>query len=267
MGATSRQVLTVPATLPSRGYAVVFLGLASVTVLAWIYLIRGAGLQMNEMDMGGGQVMATPPIWTPGYAAAVFIMWAVMMAAMMLPSATPAVLATADRAAIADDESNGSPAAIFFAAGYLAIWMGFSLAATLVQWMLDRAGLLSPSMATRSGSISVLILLAAGLYQLTPLKRTCLEHCYSSLECVGASRNGGGIPNFKAGIRYGRFCLGCCWMLMGLLFVGGLMNLYWIAALAMLVFVEKTVPWGGRTARLAGIGLIAWATVATARGI
>jgi predicted metal-binding membrane protein len=222
---------------------------------------------MNEMDMGGGQVMAMSAIWTPGYAAAVFIMWAVMMAAMMLPSATPAILATADRAAIADDESNGSTAAIFFGVGYLAIWMGFSLAATLVQWMLDRAGLLSPSMATRSGSISVLILLAAGLYQLTPLKGRCLEHCQSSLDCVGASRSGDGIPNFKAGIRYGRFCLGCCWMLMGLLFVGGLMNLYWIAALAMVVLIERTVPWGGRTARLTGIGLIAWAAVTTARGI
>ncbi len=235
----------------------VLAGLAGVIALAWVWLLAGAGLHMDEMDMGGGQVMLMAPAWTPGYAATVFLMWIVMMAAMMLPSAAPAILLVAALA-----RQRGERHAIVsswqFASGYLAIWAAFSLLATVLQFALDRAGLLSGAMASGSAVLAALLLIAAGIYQWTPWKEACLRQCRSPIEFLTHYWRQGAFGPVRAGAWHGAFCLGCCWMLMGLLFVGGLMNMFWIAGLALLVLIEKLFPYGRHVSQTTGAVLIGW---------
>jgi predicted metal-binding membrane protein len=158
--------------------AIVLGGLLTVAASAWIYLLLGAGIEMQMMDLGGGQMMAMSPEWTFGYGTLIFAMWAVMMVAMMLPSAAPAILLVA-----ALDRQRGVTGAwgrsALFASGYLLVWFGFSLAATLLQAALDGLGLLSETMAASNRALAGGVLVAAGLYQWTPLKNACLAHCRS----------------------------------------------------------------------------------------
>jgi len=182
-------------------------------------------------------------------------MWAVMMVAMMLPSAAPVVLL----AAALDRQHGTNPGrSTLFAAGYLIVWFGFSLAVTALQYALDTAGLLSETMAIASRLFAAAVLIAAGIYQWTPLKQACLTRCRSPIELLLRYWRKGSLGAVGAGMQHGAFCLGCCWMLMALLFVGGLMNLAWIAGVALLVLIEKTLPWGGRMSRVAGVVLVAW---------
>ena len=242
-----------------RDRAAVFACLVAVILLAWSYLILGAGIEMDAMDMGGGQIMLMAPPWTPGYAALIFLMWAIMMVAMMLPSAAPTILLVA-----ALMRGRSAPTAGLFTLGYVLVWTGFSLAATLLQWGLDSAGMLSVTMAASSAVIAGIVLIAAGAYQWTPLKQACLRHCRSPLSFLTHHLRQGAVGAVTNGVRHGFFCLGCCWMLMALLFVGGLMNLLWIAALALLVLIEKTLPWGGRMSRVTGAALVAWGALTLA---
>ena len=157
--------------------------LIAAIAAAWAFLLLGAGIEMEMMDMGGGQLMRMLPEWTPGYVALIFVMWAVMMAAMMLPSAAPTVLLVAALARSRLANSNLVPAtAMLFASGYLLVWCGFSIVATLMQWGLDEAGLLSENMAMANAVLAGAVLIAAGVYQWTPLKTTCLSHCRSPAE-------------------------------------------------------------------------------------
>ena len=197
-----------------RDRALVLASLVAVIMLAWAYLILGAGIEMDDMDMGGGQIMMMAPPWTLGYAALIFLMWVIMMVAMMLPSAAPTILLVT---ALARDRI--APVAVPFACGYVLVWTGFSLAATALQFGLDRAGVLSETMATSSAPLAGIVLIVAGAYQWTPLKQACLRHCRSPLAfLLGRWRQGawGAVTN---GMRHGLFCLGCCWMLMVLLIV------------------------------------------------
>lgn len=216
------------------------------------------------MAMGGGQIMMMAPAWTPGYAALVVIMWVVMMAAMMLPSAAPAILLVA---ALMRQRGDGRQlrASWVFACGYLAVWFGFSLMAAVLQWGLDQAGLLSDTMVSGSVVLAGLLLIAAGIYQWTPWKQACLRQCRSPFELLTRYWRQGALGPAWAGVRHGAYCLGCCWMLMALLFVGGLMNILWIAALAILVFVEKLLPFGPRASRVAGAAMIVWGAVVLIR--
>ena len=233
-----------------RDRALVLAGLAAVSAAAWAYLLFGSGLDMKRMGANAMGMMAMAPEWTAGYAALIFAMWAVMMAAMMLPSASPTILLVA---ALAQRGATGPKAgAALFAGGYLAVWIGFSLVATVLQWSLDRAGLLSPSMAAASRALAGAVLLAAGIYQWTPLKDACLRHCRSPIGFLVAHWRSDALGIVSTGMRHGAYCLGCCWMLMALLFVGGLMNLAWVAALALFVLAEKAAPWGGRMSRATG---------------
>jgi predicted metal-binding membrane protein len=237
----------------------VLAALACIVAVSWIYLLAGAG--MPKMDMGGGQVMLMPPpSWSVGYAAVIFAMWTVMMVAMMLPSAAPTILRVANRA-------HGVSIAAFFTAGYLIVWTGFSAVATMAQWAFDSAHVLSDSMAIRSGVAAGLIVIAAGLYQLSPVKRNCLRRCCSSKNLLGDDRAISPTAAMRAGLTYGVSCLGCCWALMCLLFVVGVMNIVWIAAIAVWVLAEKTLPWGVRLARVTAVGLIGWGSVAIAIGV
>ena len=232
-------------------------GLATVIALSWIWLLTGAGLHMDEMDMGGGQIMLMAPPWTAGYAAMIFLMWIIMMAAMMLPSAAPAILLVAALTR-QRDERQPAGASTQFTLGYVAVWGVFSLMATGLQWGLDRAGLLSETMASGSAVLAASLLIAAGVYQWTPWKQACLRHCRSPVEFLTRYWRQGPLGPMRAGAWHGAFCLGCCWMLMGLLFVGGLMNILWIAGLALLVLVEKLLPLGPRVSQLTGAALIGW---------
>ena len=234
-------------------------GLSVVVALAWLYLWLGAGVGMEEMDMGGGAIMLMAPEWSLAYAATVFVMWLVMMMAMMLPSAAPTILLVSGMARRRAAGGQSAPqVAALFALGYVALWGGFSLAATALQWGLDRARLLSDEMAAALPNLAAVVLIVAGIYQWTGLKEACLAHCRSPLAFLLQHWRDGAWGAVANGVRHGLFCLGCCWALMALLFVGGLMNLAWIAGVAVLVLAEKTLPWGGATRRIAGALLVLW---------
>ena len=245
--------------------AVVLGSLTLVVLLAWGYLLLGAGSNMETMDMGGGQMMVMLPEWSPGYGVVVFAMWAAMMVAMMLPSVAPVTLLVASiarkRAA-----AGGTPGetTVLFVLGYIAVWLGFAAAATLLQWGLDEAGFLTDTMAVGNARLAGAVLVAAGVYQWMPLKEACLRYCRSPLDFLLFHWREGGAGALISGIGHGTFCLGCCWMLMALLFVGGIMNLAWIAGIALLVLIEKTLPWGGRMNRVTGVILVAWGAVTLA---
>jgi predicted metal-binding membrane protein len=238
---------------------VVFVGLLTVIMLAWGWLLLGAGIEMAQMDMGGGEIMLMEPEWSISYATLIFLMWAIMMMAMMLPSAAPAVLLAAALMRQRGGNHVYGPTGLFVL-GYMVIWFSFSLVATALQWGLDRVGLLSEDMALGGATLVGSLLIAAGLYQWTPLKQACLVQCRSPFEHLTRYWRRGAFGPMLAGAGHGLFCLGCCWMLMTLLFVVGLMNVLWIAALALLVLIEKVLPIGPRVSRLTGITLMVWGT-------
>ena len=243
--------------------AVVLGSLGFVILLAWAYLLTGAGAGMEMMDIGGGRMMAMPPEWTLAYGLVVFAMWAVMMVAMMLPSAAPVTLLIASIAKKRREAGTALGVTTApFVLGYLAVWLTFAAVATLLQWRLDAAELLSETMALAGTVVAGSVLVLAGIYQWTPLKQACLRHCRSPLDFLLHHWRDGALGAFVSGARHGTFCLGCCWMLMALLFVGGIMNLAWIAGIALIVLIEKTLPWGGRMGRATGIVLIAWGALA-----
>ena len=244
------------AGLLRRDRIVVVCALLGVIVLSWGYLVSGAGMDMHEMD-GMLMPMSSGP-WTPVHAVVVVVMWAVMMAAMMLPSAAPMILFFDTIARRRRDRSGSAVASGSFVSGYVAVWAAFSLAAAALQFGLESAALLSPMMHTTNAALAGAVLIVAGLYQWTPLKQSCLRRCRSPLEFVMTHWRDGPRGAFVMGVRHGAYCLGCCWMLMLLLFVGGVMNLAWIAGLALFVLVEKLAPAGHWLGRAAGAVLIVW---------
>jgi predicted metal-binding membrane protein len=231
--------------------AVVLAGVVVVAGLAWLDLWRRAH---GVMDMA----MPEMEPWSLAEFGAILAMWLVMMVAMMLPSAAPMLLLFA--ATQRGRASTGEPATVLaFAAGYLLVWGGFSVAAAALQALLQQAMLLSSNLAMTTGWLPPAVLALAGIYQLTPLKHACLFRCRSPLGFL-LSRWRDGIGGALAmGLRHGAFCLGCCWALMALLFVGGVMNLAWVAVLALFVLAEKALPHGAWLSRISGLALIAWA--------
>ena len=262
---------TVLESVLRRDRLVVIAALVGVIAIAWIWLLLGAGLGMSAVSMtrgtgipavaempGMADKMMAPAVWTPGYALLMFAMWWVMMAAMMLPSAAPMLLlfARVNRTERARERPY-VPTGIF-GAGYLAAWGGFSALAAGLQWGLERLGLLSPMMTTTSYRLGGAILIAAGLWQLSPVKGVCLRRCRSPMSFIAHGWRPGWLGAFRMGLEHGAYCLGCCWFLMGLLFFGGVMNLFWIGGLAAFVLLEKTIPMGHWLARIAGVGVTAW---------
>jgi predicted metal-binding membrane protein len=251
-----------------RDRGVVLAALAIITALAWTDLVWLAhDMSMGGMDMDGfrmipagqGLMMPAKAPWQPVEFAYVLAMWIVMMIGMMTPSAAPMILIYARVGRQAAMAGQPFAASAWFASGYFLAWIAFSLAATSTQWALERAALLTPAMEGASNVLGGILLIVAGLYQWTPLKEACLSYCQAPLSFI--MRHGG----FRAeprgavalGFRHGLYCIGCCWSLMLLLFVGGIMNLFWIAALAALVLAEETVSFGKLISRLAGLGFIA----------
>ena len=250
--------------------------LSAVIALSWAYLLVDAGTAMSAMDTSGmsppgtaaqaldgdmaAMAMLAPAVWTPAYAAVMFFMWCVMMVATMLPGAAPMILLYARVHRKHGDAGHGYVATGVFALGYLAAWAGFSVGAVILQWWLQRTGMLSPMLAARNAVFGSFLLLAAGVYQLTPIKHGCLRRCRSPLEFLGTHWRRGFRGAFRMGLLHGAFCVGCCWALMGLMFFGGVMNLYWVAGLAVLVLLEKTVPAGHWLGHATGVALVVWGT-------
>jgi predicted metal-binding membrane protein len=251
-----------------RDRVIVIFSLVIVTVLAWADLAWLADdMAMGGMDMTGfrmipagrGLMMPANAPWAPIEFGYVFAMWAVMMIGMMTPSVAPMILIYARVGRQAATLGKPFAATGWFAAGYLLAWTAFSLIATSAQWALERTALLTPMMASASNVLGGVVLILAGLYQWTPLKAACLSSCRSPLLFI--QQHGGFRRDTRGalalGFRHGMFCIGCCWALMALLFVGGVMNLRWIAVLAILVLVEKALPFGWIFARLAGLAFVA----------
>jgi len=258
-----------------RDRLVVVGGLALISALAWLYILAGAGTGMpawhmislslfphrlGEMAMGG--MVMHPGAWSPAYWVIMLLMWWIMMVAMMTPSAAPMILlyARATRHAQAGGQMQpGIASTAAFAGGYLLVWLGFSIAATLVMWLLEREGVLSAThMASTGAWLSAALLIAAGLYQFSPLKNVCLRVCRAPAEFLSRHWRPGASGAVRMGLEHGAYCVGCCWVLMALLFVGGVMNLLWIAILAVLVLAEKLAPAGHWISRVSGAVLIAW---------
>jgi predicted metal-binding membrane protein len=247
-----------------RDRLVVVTALIAVILTAWIWIVLGAGTGTSAVAMTrmagipDMDMMMERAVWTPGYAGLIFAMWWVMMVAMMLPGATPMLLifARVNRSQKAQHRPY-VPTGIF-AAGYLAAWGGFSLLAAGLQWGLEQLDLLGPMMTATNYWLGGAILLAAGLWQLTVLKGVCLRHCRSPLSFLAQQWRPGRLGAFRMGLGHGAYCLGCCWFLMGLLFFGGIMNLFWIAGLAGFILLEKTIPMGHWFGRVAGVWFAAW---------
>jgi predicted metal-binding membrane protein len=235
--------------------AIVIAGVAAVIAGAWAYLLPASLDMYGRMDGPAAWMMEAT--WDARYLLLIFLMWAVMMAGMMLPSALPTILLF--RRAIHRDPGVHAPVArmFVFASGYVAAWTLFSVAATLLQWALAQAALLSPMMVSASPWLGGAILLVAGIYQWTPLKDACIAHCRSPLAFLTENWRPGVPGAFRLGLGHGLYCVGCCWALMLLLFVGGVMSLLWIAAITAFVLLEKVAPYGVQGGRLSGLALVA----------
>jgi predicted metal-binding membrane protein len=247
-----------PAVLSRRDRVIISSCLVLLTALAWMYLLHLAHQMSAAMGDDRMMVAMGMPMdagWTATDVLVTFAMWAVMMVGMMTASAAPAIFLFAGM-----HRGRGAPHAarvvLAFGAGYLLVWTAFSAGAAAAQWGLHQAALLTPAMATSSVRLGGAILMAAGAYQLTPFKGGCLSHCRSPLGFLLSHWRDGPVGALRMGMAHGSHCLGCCWALMGVLFVMGVMNLVWVAAVTIFVLVEKVGPAGTIIARIAGVAMI-----------
>ncbi|HTT37512.1 MAG TPA: DUF2182 domain-containing protein [Burkholderiales bacterium] len=252
---------STPTPLPWRDRAPILLALIGVAAVSWLYLLHLARNGMGGMesmpdmpDMAAMGPMAMP--WTAVDFALMFAMWWVMMTGMMLPSASPMILLFAAVNRRKRERGEAFVPTFLFSTGYLLAWGGFSLMATLAQWGLERGALLSPTLKTGNALVAGALWIAAGLYQWTPLKRACLANCRSPLDFVLNHWYDGRVGALRMGVEHGTYCLGCCWALMALLFVVGVMDLIWVAAIAAFVSAEKLFPGGQWIARASGVLMI-----------
>lgn len=221
-------------------------GLALILIIAWAYLLAGVGMGMSAwqmtripaaMDMG-------PVVWDSGYAVLMFFMWWIMMIAMMLPGAASVVLLAAALNRRSDPHQPPFGNTASFTLGYLLAWAGFSALAVAGQWFLQERDQISGMLAVNNTALAGALLIAAALWQLTPLKQACLRQCRQPAQWLIARRRPGHLGALRMGLEHGSYCLGCCGLLMLLLFVGGVMNLIWIVGLSVYVLAEKLLPWG-----------------------
>jgi predicted metal-binding membrane protein len=223
----------------------VFITLLILILASWYYMVFDMTMNMEPVVQ-----------WDSADIAMLFLMWAVMMAGMMLPSVVPVILLV-DRVNQQRKQRN-SPytQTLYFVLGYLMVWTFYSLMITFVQWGLHHLALLSPMMVSANKFFSGALLIIAGLYQWSPLKQRCLQLCRSPLSIITTQWKEGIMGAIAMGVKHGQYCLGCCWFLMAILFVTGVMNLKWILVLTVLVMVEKLVPKGELVSKLIGAILI-----------
>jgi predicted metal-binding membrane protein len=240
---------------------IVLAALGALALVAWLYMIHEA----RAMDATGvcqcaGMAMSGPDVkpWAAGAILPHFLMWAEMMVAMMIPSAAPMILTFAMINRKRREEEKPFVPTGLFLLGYLVVWSAFSLAAAVAQWALHGASLLSPMMKSSSPMLAGALLIVAGIFQLTPWKHACLNHCRSPLQFLLHDWREGSGGAMAMGIKHGAFCAGCCWMLMALLFVAGVMNMVWVAAITLLVLLEKVAPRHWHLDNAVGAILVAW---------
>jgi predicted metal-binding membrane protein len=238
------RLLSLVAGGPQQAAAVLAVSVAAWGFLTWIAVDMGHPLV--QLTMPGS------PSWSVASVLAIFVMWAVMMAAMMLPSALPMILAFVHL----NHRGGQRSRARVFVAAYLLVWAGFSAAATTLQWALQAIDWVDPMIVSTSPLLNGALLVIAGVYQFTPLKKVCLANCRTPVGFLMGEWRPGVAGAFRMGLRHGLFCAGCCWAVMALLFVGGVMNLAWIAALSVVVAIEKMAPRGEQLALLLGVVLI-----------
>jgi predicted metal-binding membrane protein len=236
-----------------RDRVVIWFGLAGVTALSWLYLYRQMGPMGDIADLAMPAALVP---WTAADFALNMAIWWAMMPGMMLPSAAPMILtfATINR----NKRGRGQPfvPTIVFASGYLIAWGLFGISATVADWGLERAALISPTTGRLIPALGAAVVIAAGIYQLTPLKSVCLTHCRSPFDFVLNHWRDGTRGALRMGLEHGIYCLGCCWFLMALLFAAGIMSLLWMAAITVFVFAEKLFPGGEWIARISGVALL-----------
>jgi predicted metal-binding membrane protein len=245
-----------------RDRRVVMSMLILTSAIAWLSLLSGAGMSMSAPDpaqASGSTMLMTvmePAHWTGRYAVLMFLMWCIMMAAMMLPSAAPTLVLVSALHRKARPERAPFGATAFFAAGYLLAWAGFSLFAVAAQWGLSQSSAVASLVHEQGSRLAGALLVLAGLWQLTPFKQACLRQCRSPLSFLMQRWRSGRSASLAMGLEHGFYCLGCCWLLMALLFAGGMMNLYWIVALTGYVAAEKLLAAGTRMVRWVGAALL-----------
>lgn len=244
-----------------RDRALVMVGLIAISCVAWGYMVYEAqAMYHTGVCCCAGMKMSGPDTdpWSVATLLPLFLMWAEMMVAMMIPSAAPMILTFAMvQRKRRDREQPFVPTGVFLL-GYLIIWTGFSALAALAQWILHAQALLSPLMVSTSPQLGGLLLIAAGIFQWTPLKNACLSHCRSPLNFLMTDWREGKGGALSMGLKHGAYCTGCCWFLMALLFVAGVMNVWWIAVISVLVLAEKVAPRGLALGKVAGVLLTVW---------
>jgi predicted metal-binding membrane protein len=258
-----------------RDRAIVLAALLTLTALAWAYLLllfTEMPIPMQTMEGMAGMAMdgmamdAAAPVSNLLFA---FAMWAVMMIGMMTPSVAPMILLYAKVGRRARSDSKPFASAVWFVAGYLAAWIGFALAASVAQEALQAAALLTSALASASGIFGGVLLIVAGVYQWSPLKNSCLGQCRAPIQFV--QQHGGfrsdPMGALTLGLKHGAYCIGCCWALMTLLFIGGVMNLLWVAGLSILVLLEKVAPAGRHLTRAIGLALVAAGSILLVRNV
>ena len=263
MASTLRSTGVVPSTTSVAGHIrrdriAITSCIVLITALAWGYLVHLHGEMIANMGMSMTASWGAPDVFFT------FLMWAVMMFGMMSATTAP-VLFLFSGMQVRQSDGRASYAVLLFALGYITVWVGFSVLAALAQWALHEATLLSPAMAASSSLLAGAILIAAGIYQLTPAKGACLRQCQSPLGFLLSNWRGGELGALQMGLRHGLYCLGCCWALMVVLFAVGVMNLAWVAALTAFILLEKFGPAGALASRLGGIAMIALGILIIAR--
>jgi predicted metal-binding membrane protein len=230
-----------------RDRLLVLSGLVGISALSWFYTWYLAwDMQHSHKALCGMSQLL------------MFAMWVIMMVAMMVPSAAPMILLFAAVSRKRREQERPFVSTGIFLLGYLVVWSVFSAVATIVQWHLHEAALLTPMMVSASPLLSGATLTVAGIFQLTPLKHTCLKHCRSPLGFLLTDWRDGAWGAFLMGLRHSSYCLGCCWLLMALLFVAGVMNLAWLAVITIFVLLEKVAPVGMHLSRGTGLLLTGW---------
>lgn len=253
------------------GRAVMLGGIVALCGLAWAYLfVEAAGMAaMADMPGMSGRMGTAWTLTEWGYLS---VMWFIMMVAMMVSSALPTILLVARvdrsrRERVTDGMAAGAAVLPVFLTGYLTAWAAYSVVAATVQWGLHGALLVSDAMVSASPILSGTLLIGAGAFQFTPLKDRCVTHCRSPLSFLTGHWREGTAGAFRMGAHHGTYCVGCCWALMALLFVLGVMNLLWVAGLAVLVLAEKTLPAGRWVTRTSGAALLAWGALVLLRSL
>ena len=242
-----------------RDQLFILIGVFALAALSWAYIINLSSMSSNPANsMIESVAMPQMSQWNIKDAMAAAIMWSVMMLAMMLPSAMPMILVFSAVNRKRHSLGNMFVPVWIFVFGYILVWAGFSLVAALIQFGLRNFALISTEIRIINPILSGVVLIAAGAYQFTPIKNVCLKNCQSPLGFIMGNWQEGKLGAFVMGLQHGLYCVGCCWILMLLLFVAGVMNLLWISIIAIFIFMEKLAPLSNLLSRIAGALFVAW---------